>query len=64
MSIDGRAWMPEGTEVNKFNVVFGAWLGARIFHRRSLHQLSLQAAPSYRPIAFGPEGLPVNRCHA
>jgi hypothetical protein len=40
-----------GTESNSFNTVFGAWLGARVFLRRTLHKLSLQAAPSHRSIA-------------
>jgi hypothetical protein len=39
-----------GIESNSFNTVFGAWLGARVFLRRTLHKLSLQAAPSHRSI--------------
>ncbi|HEX9146347.1 MAG TPA: hypothetical protein VGA09_18910 [Candidatus Binatia bacterium] len=36
---------------NNFNAVFGAGLALALFLRRSLHQLSLQAAPSHGPIA-------------
>jgi hypothetical protein len=60
-AIEGRARMSEGTETNSFNAVFGAWLGARIFPRHSLHKLSLQAAQRHRPIAFALEGLPLDR---
>jgi hypothetical protein len=62
VSIEGRAWRSEGTETNSFNDVFGAWLGARILPRRSLHKFSLQAASSYRSIAFAPQGSSLDRC--
>ncbi len=40
-----------GMEANRFNAVFGAWLGARSFPSRSLQKFSLLAAPRQRPIA-------------
>jgi len=39
------------TEANNLNAVFGARFGVRFFLSRSLHQLSLRAAPRYRSIA-------------
>ena len=40
-----------GTQVNRFNAVFGARLGAYLFLGRSLQKLGLQATPRHRSIA-------------
>lgn len=34
--IDGRARKIEGTEANRFNVVYGAWLAPCVYYRNSL----------------------------
>jgi hypothetical protein len=57
----GASLRSEGTETNSFNIVFGVWLATRNFLGRSLHKPSLRAAPRHRPIAFAPEGSPLDR---
>jgi hypothetical protein len=63
VSISVFALPLKNIEMNSFNAVFGAWLGARIPSRLSLHKLTLQTAPRHRPIAFTLEGSPLDRCH-
>jgi hypothetical protein len=62
-SIEERVWKSEGTETESSNVILGARLVPRIFSKRLVQDLSLQAVPRQRPIAFTLEGSPLNRCH-
>jgi hypothetical protein len=45
VSIEGRDWKGEAERRAASRPSLGAWLGARVFLRRSLHKLSLQSLP-------------------
>src|SRR5574341_839793 len=56
----GRAWRSEGINANSCNAIYGARYGAGIFPSGPLQKLGLRAATWHRPIAFAPEGLPLD----